>query len=59
MRRRREPIPEPIYLYAALIVLAMPLIHFEFRYTFPIWNALVLVPALMIGAADGGPQRGL
>ncbi len=49
MRRRRLPIPESIYLYAALVFLAMPLIHFEFRYTFPVWNALVLVPGLMIG----------
>lgn len=58
MHRRREPIPEPIYLYAALIFLVMPLIHFEFRYTFPIWNALVLVPGLMIGASDGTLQTG-
>jgi hypothetical protein len=45
--RRGGYVPEPIYLYLVLIVLASPLIHFEFRYTFPIWNGLVLVPGLL------------
>jgi hypothetical protein len=45
---RRERIPEPVYLYMLLIVCASPLIHFEFRYTFPIWNTLVLVPGLLL-----------
>ncbi len=47
-RRRRRRIPEPLYLYFALIVCAMPLIHFEFRYTFPVWNGLVLAPGLLL-----------
>jgi len=49
-RRRRQPIPEPVYLYALLVLMAMPLIHFEFRYTFPIWNSLVIVPGLLWAA---------
>lgn len=47
--RRRQPVPEIIYLYLLLVITAMPLIHFEFRYTFPAWNTLVLVPGLLIG----------
>lgn len=46
--RRREDVPEPLYLYLLLVICASPLIHFEFRYTFPIWNALVLVPGLLL-----------
>jgi hypothetical protein len=49
-RRRRRLIPEPVYLYALLVFMAMPLIHFEFRYTFPIWNSLVMVPGLLFSA---------
>jgi hypothetical protein len=49
-RRRGRLIPEPVYLYALLVLMAMPLIHFEFRYTFPIWNSLVMVPGLLISA---------
>jgi hypothetical protein len=41
-------VPEMLYLYLALIFCASPLIHFEFRYTFPIWNTLVLVPGLLV-----------
>ncbi len=44
---RRQYLPEPIYVYFLLILCASPLIHFEFRYTFPVWNALVLVPGLL------------
>ena len=46
--RRRQYVPELLYLYLALIFCASPLIHFEFRFTFPIWNTLVLVPGLLI-----------
>jgi hypothetical protein len=46
--RRRQYVPELLYLYLALIFCASPLIHFEFRYTFPIWNTLVLVPGLLV-----------
>lgn len=70
--RRKQPIPEVLYLYLLLIVCAAPVIHFEFRYTFPIWNTLVLVPALLvetlsracvtgsaIGLVEGRPQLSL
>jgi hypothetical protein len=46
--RRRQYVPEPLYLYLLLVVCAAPLIHFEFRYTFPVWNTLVLVPGLLL-----------
>ena len=46
--RRRQYVPELLYLYLALIVCASPLIHFEFRYTFPIWTTLMLVPGLLV-----------
>ena len=51
-RRHRRRIPEPLYLYLALIVCAMPLIHFEFRYTFPVWNGLVLTGLLLSTLRD-------
>ena len=44
--RRRRAIPEVLYLYLLLVACASPVMHFEFRYTFPIWNTLVLVPGL-------------
>jgi hypothetical protein len=55
--RRREYIPEPLYVYLLLILCASALIHFEFRYTFPIWNALVLVPGLLIAEISGAPRN--
>ncbi|HKD37133.1 MAG TPA: hypothetical protein VKB78_10040, partial [Pirellulales bacterium] len=55
--RRRQYVPEPLYLYLLLIVCASPLIHFEFRYTFPIWNALVFVPGLLLAAIGRGSRH--
>lgn len=46
--RRRQYVPEPLYLYLLLVICASPLIHFEFRYTFPLWNTFVLVPGLLL-----------
>ncbi|HEX4000571.1 MAG TPA: hypothetical protein VHX65_18625 [Pirellulales bacterium] len=56
--RRRRRIPEILYLYLTLVVCASPLIHFEFRYTFPVWNTLVLVPGLLVASLsrDGLPH---
>jgi len=54
--RRKQPIPEVLYLYLLLLVAASPLIHFEFRYTFPVWNTLVIVPGLLIGAVAEARQ---
>ena len=45
--RRGRRIPEVLYLYFALMVCASAVIHYEFRYTFPIWNTLVLAPGLL------------
>ncbi len=47
---RRQPIPEVLYLYLLLVVCATPLIHFEFRYTIPIWNTLVIAPGLLVAS---------
>jgi hypothetical protein len=55
--RHRERIPEPLYLYLLLIMCASPLIHFEFRYTFPIWNTLVLVPGLLVATLSRDGQH--
>jgi hypothetical protein len=46
-RLRRRTVPEVLYLYLLLILFASALIHFEFRYTFPIWNTLILSPGLL------------
>jgi len=46
-RVRRRAIPEVLYLYLLLILFASAVIHFEFRYTFPIWNTLIMVPGLL------------
>jgi hypothetical protein len=46
-RLRRRTVPEVLYLYLLLIFCASAVIHFEFRYTFPIWNTLVMVPGLL------------
>jgi hypothetical protein len=46
--RQRRQIPEVLYLYLLLLVCASPLIHCEFRYSFPIWNTLVLAPGLLV-----------
>ncbi len=54
--RRKQPVPEVLYLYLLLVMAATPLIHFEFRYTFPVWNTLVLVPGLLIGAIADARQ---
>ena len=45
--RRRRAIPEVLYLYMLLLMCASPVMHFEFRYTFPVWNTLVLTPGLL------------
>jgi hypothetical protein len=58
-RLRGGWIPEPVYLYALLIIAAMPLIHFEFRYTFPIWNGLILVPGLLLSALGNQDRRNI
>lgn len=55
--RRRQYIPEPLYAYLLLILCASALIHFEFRYTFPIWNALVFVPGLLIADISGASRN--
>jgi hypothetical protein len=55
--RRRQYVPEPLYLYLLLIFCASPLIHYEFRYTFPIWNSLMLVPGLLVATIWGTPSR--
>jgi hypothetical protein len=46
--RRGQRVPEVLYLYFALMVCASMVIHGEFRYTFPIWNTLVMVPGLLM-----------
>jgi len=48
--RRRQYLPEPLYLYLLLLICASALIHYEFRYTLPIWSALVMAPGLLIAA---------
>ncbi len=48
--RRRQYLPEPLYLYLLLLICASSLIHYEFRYTFPVWSALVMAPGLLISA---------
>ncbi len=45
---RQRYIPEPIYVYLLLIVAASSVIHYEFRYTFPIWQTLILTPGLLL-----------
>ena len=41
-------IPEILYLYAIFLCCALPLIHYEFRYSLPVWNVLLLVPGLLV-----------
>jgi hypothetical protein len=43
--RARRPIPMSLYLYLAFVVCASPLIHYEFRYTFPVLQMLIILPA--------------
>ena len=57
--RQRRPVPEVLYLYILMLLAATPLMHFEFRYTFPVWNTLVLVPGLLIGAIADARQGAL
>ncbi len=38
-------IPAPLYLYPLFVVCALVLIHFEFRYTFPMWQMFIVLPA--------------
>jgi hypothetical protein len=55
--------PEVLYLFMLLLVCASPLIHSEFRYSFPVWNTLILVPGLLVatlsrtGWLECGGQR--
>ena len=51
---RRQYVPESLYLYILLLCCAMPFMHFEFRYTFPAWHALVLAPGLLIAVLARG-----
>jgi len=44
----RQPVPAIVYLYAFFLLCCSPLIHFEYRYSFPCWHGLLLVPALLI-----------
>jgi hypothetical protein len=46
--RKRREIPEVTYLFGLLLVCAFPFIHCEFRYSFPVWNTLILVPGLLV-----------
>ena len=41
-------IPEIVYLYALFLCCVLPLIHYEFRYSLPVWNVLLLVPGLLV-----------
>jgi len=47
---RSESLSRALNVVIAVVglICASPLIHFEFRYTFPIWNSLVLVPGLLV-----------
>jgi hypothetical protein len=44
--KARLPIPTPLYLYPAFLVCASLLIHYEFRYSIPVWQMLVTLPAI-------------
>jgi hypothetical protein len=46
--RRGRRIPEELYIYLLMMVCASAMIHYEFRYTYPIWNSLVMVPGLLV-----------
>lgn len=52
-RLRGREIPEVLYLYLLLLVCASPFIHYEFRYSLPVWNTLVLVPSLLLATLRG------
>lgn len=54
---RRRAVPEVLYLYILLMLAASPLIHFEFRYTFPVWNTLILAPGLLYATLARGGWR--
>ena len=46
--RRRRRIPEVLYIYLLMMICASAIVHYEFRYTFPVWNSLVMAPGLML-----------
>lgn len=48
--RRRRRIPEALYLCFLMMFCASAIVHFEFRYTFPVWNTLVMAPGLVVAA---------
>ncbi len=41
-------IPEPVYLFPLFLFFASALIHYEFRYSQPIWFFLQMAPAILI-----------
>ena len=55
--RNRRQIPEVLYLFVLLLLCASPLIHSEFRYSFPVWNTLVLTPGLLLATLSRNGWR--
>ena len=45
-RSAARPIPASLYLYLLFLACSSALIHFEFRYSFPVWQMLVVLPAI-------------
>ena len=45
-RSAGRPIPASLYLYLLFLTCSSALIHFEFRYMFPVWQMLVVLPAI-------------
>ncbi len=44
--KHRLPIPMALYFYPLFLACASVLIHYEFRYTFPMWQMFMVLPAL-------------
>ena len=49
--------PRSLYLFVLLLLCASPLIHSEFRYSFPVWNTLVLTPGLLLATLSPNGWR--
>jgi len=47
---RRRRIPEVMYLCLTMMICASAIVHFELRYTFPVWTTLVMAPGLVVAA---------
>lgn len=55
--RRGRRVPEVLYLSLLMIACASVIVHYEFRYTFPVWNTLVMAPGLVVAVLSKNGWR--